>query len=163
LQGAKGDTGDTGPQGDVGAIGPQGLKGDTGATGTPGAIGLQGPQGLTGATGSAGAAGATGLAAPRNTVTLAGTIPGAVLNCTPMAPATSCVNTLITASCPVGMIPIGCGVFLSSVCPDGSNGVSDSYFTNTSCVVQVYNRTAVGACGPLTYTLQAQAKCLNVP
>ena len=31
------------------------------------------------------------------------------------------------------------------------------------CTVQVYNRTAVGACGALAFTLQAQVKCLNIP
>jgi hypothetical protein len=53
---------------------------------------------------------------------------------------------------------------LSALCPDGSNGVADSFFNGgNGCTLQVYNRTAVGACGPIAFTLQAQVKCLNVP
>jgi hypothetical protein len=97
-------------------------------------------------------------------VTLEGSTPSNVVNsCTPASPATSCINTL-NAACPVGTVPVGCGVFMSSVCPDGSNGVSDSYFNSSNgCTVQVYNRTAVGACGALLFTLQVQVKCINVP
>lgn len=177
-QGALGPPGATGPAGPQGSQGPQGLQGSTGSTGSqgpqgekgpagpPGPDGLQGLPGPQGPEGPAGPAGAQGPAGPGNTVTTASMM---LPNCTPGMSGT-CVTT-VTATCPAGSVPVGCGSFLSNLCSDGSNGISDTFISVSGgvlgCTVRAYNNIARGLCASsipaFVFNVTVQARCLNVP
>jgi hypothetical protein len=160
VAGIPGATGAPGAMGPAGAAGLAGPVGPTGPAGSAGPIGPSGPVGPAGPTGQTGPAGPMGPATacslltftiqaqvkcfdPGNTVTPVALFGSVAESCAPKSPATTCVNT-VSAACPVNTVPIACGVFMSAVCPDGSNGISDSFFNGANgCTVQVYNRTNV--------------------
>jgi hypothetical protein len=85
-----------------------------------------------------------------------------VASCTPGANGT-CVTTA-SVNCPAGTAVVGCGSFLNQLCSDGTNGISDTFVNQTNgCTVRSYNNVAQGQCPTLTFTVFAQARCINVP
>ena len=161
LAGVPGGVGPQGPAGAQGQVGPQGTAGPQGPRGEQGQAGPDGVQGLQGPEGPIGPAGPQGPAGPGNTVvTASATLP----SCTPAGNGT-CTTTVNTA-CPAGTVPLGCGTFLSLVCPDGSNGISDTFINSANgCTVRAYNNISRGLCSATipAFTVTIQARCLNVP
>ena len=82
--------------------------------------------------------------------------------CTPGANGT-CVTT-VSANCPAGTAVVGCGSALTQLCTDGTNGISDTFINQTNgCTVRSYNNVAHGVCPSLTFSVLAQARCINTP
>jgi hypothetical protein len=158
----------TGPAGPLGPQGPQGFPGTMGAPGATGARGPQGPagpdgvqglQGPPGPTGPDGPTGPQGPPGPGNTVTTASAV---ALGCQPGANDT-CVTTA-AVSCPAGTSVVGCGTSLSNICSDGSNGISETFFSTVNgCVARAYNNLLHGVCPDITFNLLVQARCINTP
>jgi hypothetical protein len=60
---------------------------------------------------------------------------------------------------------VGCGTFVSVVCGDGSNGISDTFINSANgCTVRAYN-ILNGLCAATipTFNVTVQARCLSVP
>lgn len=164
----------TGPQGPQGVPGPPGFPGLPGPPGPPGSQGPAGPdglQGLPGPQGIQGEPGPQGPAGPGNTITTF----SATATCT-LGANGSCLTTVSTPACPAGSVAVSCGSFLSAICNDGSNGISDSFINaNNGCTVRAYNNISHGLCAslppfippavqtPNTFSVTALVRCLSVP
>jgi hypothetical protein len=157
--GPPGPQGPQGPQGATGPTGPAGPQGERGPAGPDGVQGLQGPQGPTGPAGPAGAQGPPG---PGNTVI---SINAQLPSCTPTANGT-CLTT-VTATCPAGTVPVGCGSFINAnaQCFDGSIGVFDTFVNQTNgCTARAFNNNSRSTvCPGLVFTVLTQARCINIP